>query len=770
MKKVKSGGGWPAILYTWQKAREAGGFFKLWRAMRSKNACKTCALGMGGQRGGMVNELGTFPEVCKKSLQAMVADMQGAIRSDFWRRFSPRELQRMSPRELEACGRLIEPVRYSRSGGRYEPITWEAALTTIAAKLRRTPSDETFWYFSGRSSNEAGFLLQLFARLYGTNNVNNCSFYCHQASGVGLASATGSGTATIVLEDLDHADLVFVIGGNPASNHPRLMRTLMQVRRRGGHVIVINPIVETGLVRFNVPSDVRSLLFGSEIASLYVQPHIGGDLALLTGVAKRILEMGAHDELFLNDYCQGWPELRDQLQAVPWNEIVEKCGVDRAEFDAIAKRYAAAKKVVFSWTMGVTHHAHGVQNVQAIANLALMRRMVGRPGCGLLPIRGHSNIQGIGSVGVSPKLREAVFERLQDHFGVELPRTPGRDTMACIDGAANGELKVGVCLGGNLYGSNPDATFAADALGKLDLLVYLSTTLNSGHAYGLAEESIILPVLARDEEPEATTQESMFNYVRMSDGGPRRHAGPRSEVDVIATLAEMVLGGVARPTAATTTTNGDARHVPALVARRASPLDWNTLRSTAEIRRAIAQIIPGFEQLAEIDRTKQEFQLGGRTFHEPKFKTPNGRARLHVHDLPELAGRADGQLRLMTIRSEGQFNTVVYEDEDTYRGVDRRDVILLHPDDLARLDIAAGARVTVRGPAGTMLNILATEFPAIKPGNAAMYYPECNVLVGRAVDPQSKTPAFKCVIVEIEPSNKTSRKSDREVVTLSLPT
>ena len=205
------------------------------------------------------------------------------------------------------------------------------------------PPDETFWYFSGRSSNEAGFLLQLFARLYGTNNVNNCSYYCHQASGVGLASVTGNGTATIELEDLDRADMVFVIGGNPASNHPRLMRTLMQVRRRGGQVIVINPLVETGMVRFNVPSDVRSLLFGSEIATLYVQPHIGGDLALLTGLAKRTLEMNVQDEAYLADHCHGWPELKERLEATSWDEVVAKSGVSREEIDAIADRYAAAK-------------------------------------------------------------------------------------------------------------------------------------------------------------------------------------------------------------------------------------------------------------------------------------------------------------------------------------------------------------------------------------------------------------------------------------------
>jgi molybdopterin-dependent oxidoreductase alpha subunit len=759
MKKYKSGGGWPAVRYTWRKARQAGGILKLWKAMRSKNACKTCALGMGGQRGGMVNELGHFPEVCKKSLQAMVADMQGAIHSDFWQKYSPRELQQLSPRELEACGRLVEPVLYTRETGRYTPITWDDALGRIIAKLRTTPPDHTFWYFSGRSSNEAGFLLQLFARLYGTNNVNNCSYYCHQASGVGLASVTGSGTATIELEDLEHADCVFLIGGNPASNHPRLMRTLLHVRRRGGQVIVINPLVETGLVRFSVPSDVKSLLFGSNIASLYVQPHIGGDLALLTGIAKCIVDMNAHDDTFLSNHCHGWPELKTRLAELTWDEIVAKSGVAQSEIEEIASRYAAAKNAVFSWTMGITHHAHGVKNVQAIANLALLRGMVGRAGAGLMPIRGHSNVQGIGSVGVMPKLKDAIFDRLQSHFGVQLPTTPGRDTMACVEGATSGELKVGVCLGGNLYGSNPDSTYAGKSLNNLDQLTYLSTTLNTGHAYGLARETIILPVSARDEEPEPTTQESMFNYIRMSDGGPQRHTGTRSEIDIIASIA----AGVAQPTApgsaggtaSFATTNGDGSNrgqSPGL-----SAIDWNSMRSTAQIRQAIARIVPGFEKLAEIDRTKEEFQISGRTFHTPQFATPDGRARIHTHDLPPLAGTGPDEIRLMTIRSEGQFNTVVYEDEDVYRGIDRRDVILLHADDLRRFGVKDGDRVAIHGPAGSMYNIIATSFDAIRAGNAAMYYPECNVLVSRELDPQSKTPAFKGVIVRLEPASTDSR-------------
>ncbi|HEY2415232.1 MAG TPA: FdhF/YdeP family oxidoreductase [Pirellulaceae bacterium] len=723
MKRLKSGGGWRAILYSLKKAREMGGFLKLWRAMRSKNACKTCALGMGGQKGGMVNEAGSFPEVCKKSLQAMAADMQGAIKPEFWSTYSVAQLQAFSPRELESCGRLVQPVILTEGEQYYRPLPWEEAIDHIVARLKATPPDETFWYSSGRSSNEAGFILQLLARQFGTNNVNNCSYYCHQASGVGLNSALGTGTATVDLHDVEHADCVFLIGGNPASNHPRMMTTLMKVRNRGGDVIVINPVRETGLINFRVPSSPWSLLFGTKIATLYVQPHIGGDLALLTGVAKRIDEMGAQDAAFLREKCSGADEWLGHLRAIPWGEIHARSGVSQAEIDQIAERYAAAKNAVFGWTMGVTHHVHGVENVQAITNLALMRGMVGRPSAGMMPIRGHSNVQGIGSMAVAPSLKKAVFEALELEFKIALPTSAGLDTMACVEAAHAGRLKFGFCVGGNLYGSNPDATFAGEAIGQLEQIVYLNTTLNTGHAHGLARETIVLPVLARDEEPEPTTQESMFNYVRLSDGGPRRHEGPLSEVEVLGGIAERTVGN--------------------------SAIDWAKLRSTGNIRAAIAAVIPGFEQLAEIERTKQEFQIPGRTLHGSKFPTADGRAKLFVHSLPELAVN-NGSLRLMTVRSEGQFNTVVYEDQDIYRGQDRRDVILLNPEDMQRLNLIENQRAVIRSEVGSLANILVRPFPEIRAGNALMYYPEANVLVPRHIDPQSKTPAFKNVLVSVE--------------------
>lgn len=723
--KVKSGGGFRAIKYSWDKARQVGGVWKLYRALSSKNACKTCALGMGGQKGGMVNEQGSFPEFCKKSLQAIAGDMQPAIEPSFWQTHSIEELKTWTPRQLEHAGRLIQPVIARRGGTHFEPISWKDANGRIGEVLTAVKPDETFWYFSGRSSNEAGFLMQLLARVYGTNNVNNCSYYCHQASGVGLKSAIGTGTATITLEDLEAADTVFVIGGNPASNHPRLMTSLMHVRRRGGNVVVINPVRETGMVKFRIPSDPRSLFFGTKIASHYVMPHIGGDLAMIWGMIKRLAQRGQIDEAFLRAHAHGVDEMIDHAGRLTWDEIETKSGVARSQIEEIADVYAASKACVFSWTMGITHHAHGVDNVQAIVNLAMCRGMIGRPGAGMMPIRGHSNVQGIGSVGVTPKLTKQLFDNLRDKHHVTLPDAEGLDTMACMEAAAAGDIKAGIFLGGNLYGSNPDATYAASALSNLQLSVVLSTTLNTGHVHGLGEEAIILPVLARDEEPEPTTQESMFNYVRLSDGGPRRLPGPRSEIRVISDLA--------------------ARIAPD------RGIDWEAMSHASTLRNWIADVVPGYDKVATIDQTKQEFHIGGRTYHRPEFGTEDGKAVLHVHDLPELKGTGEAELRLMTVRSEGQFNTVVYEEEDLYRNQTRRDIVLMHPDDLRSRGLTDGQPVRVVSEAGTLEPVLATAYEDIRAGNALMYYPEANVLVPRSTDPQSRTPAFKGVVILVEP-------------------
>ncbi len=728
MPSPRSGGGWPAILYTFRQARAAGGVVRLWKSLRSKNACKTCALGMGGQRGGMVNEAGSFPEVCKKSIQAMTADMRGAIRADFFEEFTLDALAAFSSLELEAAGRITTPLYAGPNDRSYRPVSWDEAIQRSALAMRSAPPEESVFYASGRSSNEAGFLLQLVARLSGTNNVNNCSFFCHNASGVGLKEVLGSSAGTVDLEDLDLCDLVVLVGANPASNHPRLMRTLMDLKRRGGAVVVINPLREVGLVNFRVPSDVRSLLFGTTIADEYAQPHIGGDVALFSGIAKALLEHGAIDRAFVDDHTVGFESWRRSIDELSWPTIIASAGVDEAGIRRIAARIATSKSMILSWTMGITHHEHGVANVHAMTNVALLRGMLGRPGAGLLPLRGHSNIQGIGTVGVVPAPSQRFLDALESRFGVPMPRTPGLDTLASIERAAEGRLRFAMHLGGNLFGSAPDATVARSSLRKIGMTVFLSTTLNTGHVHGRGAESIILPVLARDEESQATTQESMFSVVRLSDGGPARFDGPRSEVQAIASIARQSLAGK-------------------------GSIDFASFESHAALREAIAFAVPDMASVAGIESTKREFVVPGRIQHSPTFPSASGRAAFCAAAIPSLvkADAAQGVFRLMTIRSEGQFNTIVYEDADTYRGQTRRDIILLHADDMRALGIREDDRVRVESECGAMDGIVARTFD-IRPGNAAMYYPEANVLVPARADGRSRTPMFKSVPIRVRPS------------------
>ena len=717
-------GGWASIAYTFRKARQSGGFRSMFRALRSRNACKTCAVGMGGQKGGMVNEAGEFPEFCKKSVQAMAADLQNPIPDSFWGDMPLNRMASMTPLQLEHAGRLAYPVLREEGSDRYRQIDWDDAMERAASVLAETVPDRSFFYFSGRSSSEAAFLLHIGARLFGTNNVNNCSYYCHQASGVGLSSVTGSGTATVVLEDLDKADTVILIGANPASNHPRLMKSLLGVRRRGGQVIVVNPIREQGLKRFSVPSDPRSLVFGSDIASLMVQPHIGGDAAMLIGVAKALFESGATDPEFIENHTTGFDAFHDSVQAISWDDIESDSGLCRNDIEDLTRRYVGGNRVIFAWAMGITHQGHGTATVQLIAAVAMLRGMLGKPGCGLMPIRGHSNVQGIGSIGATPRLKQAIMDGLSTKYDLRLPTTEGLDTMACMMRAEQGGMDVALHLGGNLFGSNPAAEWAADTLSSIPWQITLNTTLNTGHARAVSPNHLILPVLARDEEPQPTSQESMFNYVRLSEGGKRRFDGPRSEVEIISEL----FGRVRSKKMGTDPLGA---------------IDWSTISNTAGLRRMISDVVPGWKALAGLDEGGPEFQIEGRTFHQPRFGTPDGKARFHVPSLPENRSVGKEAFRLMTIRSEGQFNTVVYEEDDIFRNVQGRDVVLLHPEDVFRRGWSSDQRVTVSGPGGRMPHQRVVPFDRIRPGNAAMYFPEANVLLDQRQDPLSKTPSFK---------------------------
>jgi len=717
-----TGGGFRAILYSLKAASKVG-FRKMYHASYSKNTCKTCALGMGGQKGGMVTEDGDSPEVCKKSFQAQITDIQSPIPESIFTSSSIEELKITPPRLLEQMGRLNTPLYKNSGDSHFTPVSWDEAIDKIVNRLKKTNPGRSFFYSSGRSSNEAGYLMQLFTRIYGTNNINNCAYYCHQASGVGITSCIGSGTATVDLEDLKNADLVFVIGCNPASNHPRYMRYLINCKRRGGKIIVINPAKEPGLVKFAIPSDFRSMIKGgNKVATRYLQNHIGSDVALLKGIAKIIIEKKQHDVDFIKSYTNGGSEYIEDVKNASWDLIIEQTGIAKEDIEEVADIYCNSKNVIFSWAMGITHQKNGVENVESIVNLALLRGKIGQRYSGLLPLRGHSNIQGIGSVGVTPALKPAMHKNIEKRFGIKLPTSEGMDTMSSMKASHAGKIDTAFILGGNLYDANPDSQFTEKALNNIPFKVFMNTTLNRGHFYGVDQEVLILPVTARDEEIQKTTQESMFSYVRLSDGGIVRLSNVRTEIEIISKIAQKVIYD--------------------------SPVNFASLSNHKNIREVISETIPGFEKMNAIDDTCEEFEISGRIFHKPEFPTSDGKANFRVCPIPEIINKKD-EYRMMTIRSEGQFNSIIYEEEDLYRGQNSRWCVLMNKDDINDAGLHVNEKVTLQSEVGEMKDVLVREFD-IPSGNLMTYYPESNVLLPTTVDPRSQTPVYKLGWVKIK--------------------
>ncbi len=716
------GGGTKKVLYTLNTVRKIG-LKNSSKALTSKNTCKACGLGMGGQQGGMTNELGDFPAVCNKSIQAQSTDIQPAIPSEIFQH-SLSELRELSSYELEHLGRLGNPLFKEKKANHFREVSWAWALTYAAEKFSTTDPSRSFFYSSGRSSNEAGFVFQLLARLYGTNNVNNCSYYCHQATSEALDSTIGTGTATVGLEDLSHCDMVFVIGANPASNHPRFIHQLKGVRDRDGKVIIINPAKEPGLVRFAVPKSAKSMITGGTwIASEYLQPAIGSDIALFKGIAKSVLEKQGENIDFITQHTEQFDAFRQDIENTHWETIERTTGISQQRINNIADQYIASNNVVFAWGMGMTHHQHGVENIEYISNLALLRGMIGKPGAGLLPLRGHSNVQGIGTIGVKPVLAEDIFHNIESELGTQLPTSKGMDTLACIEAAHKGEIDTALMMGGNLYGATPNSIWAEKSLDNIGFKLFLTTTLNPGHIHGCdTSESMILPVTARDEEWQPTTQESMFNYVRLSDGGIERHENTRPEVAVLSDLAQQLLVDC--------------------------PIDFSQFKQHKNIRETIAKVIPGMEQLADIDVEKQEFHIGGRLKHGPKFNMPSGRACFTVQPIPPQPQTSEYPFTLMTVRSEGQFNTIIYEETDSYRNTQERWSVLMNPTTIQHLGIQNNV-VNLVSAYGRMDHVRVYPFD-LPDNNLMAYFPEANVLIGCERDPRSKTPAFKSVPVNIE--------------------
>jgi len=730
------GGGWP-LIDGWARATLSPTGPKLWQTLNHRSACLSCAWGTGGQNGGFRDELGEPLQRCLKSVEAIGAELQPAVPAEVFAGRSLAELQQLSSADCDRLGRLDRPLIHRAGSTHYEPISWEEVHGLVAEAFRTPAPERVASYSSGRSSNEAAYLLQLLLRALGSNNLADCSDLCHAPSTIGLGRVFGSGTSMVNLESLQHADGVVLVGSNAPANHPRLMNELIRLRERGGTVIVINPVLEAGLLKFGSPAfPVRSMLGGgSAIASLFLQPVPGSDTAVFLGLQKALLERGAIDRAFVKAHADGWQALIEQIESTTWEAITACCGLSREELEHTAARLAACRAVVFAWAMGITHHANGTANVQAIANTAVLSGNVGRPGAGTMPIRGHSNVQGFGSMGVTVHLREPMRLALEQLLGRPLSRTPGYDTRALIEAAERGGVDSLLCLGGNLFGANPDSRQAQGALGCIDTIAYLATKPNTGHFHGLAaRNTLLLPVFNRFETPHRTTVESGNNWVRLNEPGNThlRSGQLISEVAFLAELAHRL--------------HGD------------TPIDWRRLQDPVYVRELIARTVPGYGAISGIDASKREFEVSGRVFHEPRFATASGRAQLAVTPLPKLrlpepehfGGLAPGErglvLSLITARSYGQHNTVVYQPGDSYRGMPHRQTLLISPADLVASGLAAHQRVTVQGEAGALEDIELIP-GSIRPGAALMFYPEANVLMRAVSDPHSGTPAFKRVPV-----------------------
>ncbi|GAB0112503.1 FdhF/YdeP family oxidoreductase [Acidisoma sp. C75] len=668
------------------------------------------------------------------------------------------ELLGWSDHEIENLGRLTHPLTYDRASDRLVPIGWEAAFARIAAHLNALPDPNMAeFYTSGRASNEAAFLYQLFVRAYGTNNFPDCSNMCHEATSVGLPESIGIGKGTVSLEDFDHADLILSIGHNPGTNHPRMMRTLREAARRGAPIVVLNPLRERALERFADPqAPVEMATFSATpIASVYHQVKVGGDAAALKGIMKALLAQdaadraaggaGLLDRAFIAEHTIGFEALRADLEATGWEAIERISGLSRAALEEVAALYAKARAVIACYGMGLTQHAHGTENVQQLANLLLLRGNIGKPGAGICPLRGHSNVQGDRTVGIDEKAPQALREGIRRVFGFEPPEAHGHDAVQAIKAMAEGRAKVMVALGGNLAVAMSDTETSFAAMRRLDLAVHIATKPNRSHLL-LAREVIILPCLGRTEidmqagGPQSVTVEDSMSMVHASAGRlPPPSPEVRSEPAIIAGIARATLGD---------------RY----------GIDWEGFIADYDrIRDAIAAVFPAFADFNRRVREPGGFRLP-LAAAERRWQTPSGRAEFRLFPgLQEDPRAADAEaLTLTTLRSHDQYNTTIYGLDDRYRGVfGRRDVIFLHAEDIAARGFAPGDVVDVAAvpPSGEAprpgavlrgVTLVAYDLPR---GSAAAYYPEANVLVPLShIDRRSGTPSYKSIPVRIRPA------------------
>jgi molybdopterin-dependent oxidoreductase alpha subunit len=700
----------------------------------------------------------TIAEFCENGAKALADEgTTERITADFFAKYSVAELSEKTEQWLNAQGRLTEPMFLPENATHYEPISWENAFAILSSELNSLASpDEAVFYTSGRTSNEAAFLYQLFVRQFGTNNMPDCSNMCHESTSAALSESIGLGKATIRLEDLENTDLIIIIGQNPGTNAPRMMNSLQAAKRNGARIIAINPMPEAGLMNFVNPNPqhyANPLMFpidllgnrATQFADLYLPVRIGGDMAILKGILKVLLEMerlnpdSVFNHEFIAEKTLGFAEFINNLETISWEDIIEQSGLTREQIARAAEMYAGANRAITCWAMGVTQHKHAVATIQDIANLHFLRGNIGREGAGLCPVRGHSNVQGDRTMGIWEKMNPKFRAGLEKEFNFKTPEKDGFDTVEAIKAMHAGRAKIFFAMGGNFLSATPDTHFTAEALKKCDLTAQVLTKLNRS-AIVTGKKALILPCLGRSEkdfqngaEQFVSTENTMLQ-VQMSKGifePISEHV--RSETWIVAQLAKAVLG-------------------------ERTAVDWEKMVSDYDaIRDSISRVVPGFENYNEKIREDGGFYLPNQP-REGVFPNDEGKALFKSSELHRVELK-DGELLMTTVRAHDQFNTTVYEHNDRYRGIKgSRRVIFMNEKDIAERSLQDGQLVDLTSHfedgERRAARFAVVSYP-IPPRCAATYFPETNVLVPvGSVAEKSNCPTSKLVRITVEASEK----------------
>jgi molybdopterin-dependent oxidoreductase alpha subunit len=696
-------------------------------------------------------------EFCENGAKAVSDEStKKRIGPEFFARYSIADLAARSDYWLNEQGRLTSPMIRHPNATHYQPITWPQAFAMIAEELNRLDSpDQACFYTSGKTTNEPAFLLQLFARQFGTNNLPDCSNMCHESSGVAMVETLGVGKGSATVEDMESSELIFIFGNNPGTNHPRMLTSLQKAKDHGAKIIVVNPLPEVSMMRVINPNPqdypnplelpLALLGKGQALADLYLPVRVNGDVAAIKGILKDLFEReraghsSAIDRQFIQAFTEGFEALLADVEATSWEEIEENSGLMRNQLRVAADMYAASKKTIIAWCLGVTQHRNGVDNVSMIVNLLLVGGNIGRPGAGTVCVRGHSNVQGDRTMGVWERPPKPFLDALGKEFNFVPPQKWGYDTVETLHAMFDGDVKVFFAISGNFLSNVPDTVYSAHAMRRCKLTAHVSTKLNRSHLI-TGERALILPCLGRSEKDmQATgkqflTVEDSMGIINPSQGFFRPASpDPLSDVAIIANLARATLG-----TRTTTNWLGFAA-------------DYNLIRD------AISRVIPGFENFNARLAKEKFFYLPNGAKHRI-FKTSSGKAKLSVCPIPKHDLKPD-EFLLTTIRSHDQFNSTIYGLNDRYRGVfGGRRVLFLNPLDMEARNLQPGQIVDIyshfEGEVRKAPRFAIVPY-AIARRSAAAYYPETNVLISVcSVAAKSNQPAAKSIRITLTPSDQ----------------